>query len=818
MALKVRVFMKNINKLLVISVILTLFALFAYATVNSVSLGTPSDLSWTSNPTPTFNFSSISSINDTLICELFVDGNGYFRNETTLNNTWTYVTPNTTLANGTHTWYVNCTDSENSLLSSTITLYVDTANPVSSITSPSNNSWTTDTTPELLITITDNLGNPINYVVYANGVSRASGTVANGTSTSVNLSALSQGVYIINVQATDNASNVANSSTWTLKVDTTAPTLTSFSPSNASTVNDSSVTLSFTAVDNLDTNLNYTIYINGTANSTGFATNNTAKTTAISFANGSTYLWYVTAKDNASNSVTSGVYRFTVADTSGPSSAPTLVSAGVNDSDVDGNIEIGWAADVNAVSYKLYRQTTNITNITGSALATVTGTSFEDNTSVNGTTYWYALRSVDSDGNEGTGVSSSFFALSNDSFYPQMPAAVSAVTNDDGSVAVNWSTVLYDINGNADGVTYYLFRTLDMGTLDLSNRSQAINSTTGTSYTDSNATTNVAYTYVVTVIDDAAHYNSTNGTRVAVTPEECDTTFTYGSWSSCSGGTRTRTGTRTCYGGGDTTSTQSDSCGSSGGGGSSSSSGSSTSTSTNPKTSQGWMSVDSESPVHMEIKNTDFGVTSIDVHVTGESKNVMISVEKLPDKPASVTQEIKGKVYKYLKIDKSNLPDANIGSGTVIKFKVDKQWLSLNGLNEDSIVLMRYTTSWKALSTKKVSSDGNNVYYSAETPGFSYFAISQKDSSPVTPAPTTEEPPVQPPAEPEAQPLQETPPVETVPEETSENPWMWTILGVLGVLIVGGGVFFFYTKHKGTKEEEKHESSLETTETHHKRK
>jgi hypothetical protein len=63
-------------------------------------------------------------------------------------------------------------------------------------------------------------------------------------------------------------------------------------------------------------------------------------------------------------------------------------------------------------------------------------------------------------------------------------------------------------------------------------------------------------------------------------------------------------------------------------------------------------------------------------------------------------------------------------SDVVIRFKVEKSWIDSNNVEQDSIVLSRYSDGkWKLLDTSFESEDEDYLYYAAQTPGFSPFAI-----------------------------------------------------------------------------------------------
>ncbi|PIN79264.1 hypothetical protein COV14_00580, partial [Candidatus Woesearchaeota archaeon CG10_big_fil_rev_8_21_14_0_10_33_12] len=82
-----------------------------------------------------------------------------------------------------------------------------------------------------------------------------------------------------------------------------------------------------------------------------------------------------------------------------------------------------------------------------------------------------------------------------------------------------------------------------------------------------------------------------------------------------------------------------------------------------------------------------------------------------------------GSVYKYIEITKTGMTDNDITKG-IIKFKVKKEWLTEKGYGKDTVTLHRYyTNQWSKLTTTRDSEETAYYYYSAESTGFSTFAI-----------------------------------------------------------------------------------------------
>jgi PGF-pre-PGF domain-containing protein len=138
-------------------------------------------------------------------------------------------------------------------------------------------------------------------------------------------------------------------------------------------------------------------------------------------------------------------------------------------------------------------------------------------------------------------------------------------------------------------------------------------------------------------------------------------------------------------------------------------------------------------------KTDEMSVMSINITVNKAVNLVNINITKEPGMPASVTKEIVGKkVYHYMTINKANITDDDI-SKLKINFKVEKSWITANDINVNTIVLNRFEASgtWNTLVTKKLSEDNETVYFEAESPGLSVFAIAGETTGAATTTATT---------------------------------------------------------------------------------
>ncbi|MBA3064778.1 PGF-pre-PGF domain-containing protein, partial [Candidatus Woesearchaeota archaeon] len=196
-------------------------------------------------------------------------------------------------------------------------------------------------------------------------------------------------------------------------------------------------------------------------------------------------------------------------------------------------------------------------------------------------------------------------------------------------------------------------------------------------------------------------------------------------------------------------------------------------------------------------KSATLAVTEITVTVKNKVTNAKIKVDagSLPS-GASVPSSAKGSVYKYITITKTAMTDDDVSKG-IIKFKVKKEWLTDKGYGKDTVALHRYyTNKWTKLTTTRDSEDTTDYYYSAESPGFSTFAITAEEAPAVITPPAEEVPEEEAPEEvPEEVPGEE---LEEMPEEPEEETKSNTtlIVALIAVVIVLAVVGYFVWKKK----------------------
>ena len=176
----------------------------------------------------------------------------------------------------------------------------------------------------------------------------------------------------------------------------------------------------------------------------------------------------------------------------------------------------------------------------------------------------------------------------------------------------------------------------------------------------------------------------------------------------------------------DTTPTTSSSSGSSGGGG-----GSGGGTSGELYENIAFKDVKSEFVTKDSVTKYDFDGENDEVEFIQftASRNwgkISATIEYLHDTSALVDKEPEGTVYRNLNIwvGKSGFSDSDNIKDCVIGFKVSRQWLEENDIDEGSIRLLHYSEGeWEKLDTKLTDESDEYLHFEAGTPGFSPFAI-----------------------------------------------------------------------------------------------
>ena len=104
-------------------------------------------------------------------------------------------------------------------------------------------------------------------------------------------------------------------------------------------------------------------------------------------------------------------------------------------------------------------------------------------------------------------------------------------------------------------------------------------------------------------------------------------------------------------------------------------------------------------------------------------------VEMLKGKSTLVSELPSDEVYKSLNIwvGNSGFATSKNIENAVVCFKVEKSWIKDKNIDQSSITLNRYSDKkWNQLPTSLSGEDDKYLYFTAQTPGFSPFAITGK--------------------------------------------------------------------------------------------
>ncbi len=119
-------------------------------------------------------------------------------------------------------------------------------------------------------------------------------------------------------------------------------------------------------------------------------------------------------------------------------------------------------------------------------------------------------------------------------------------------------------------------------------------------------------------------------------------------------------------------------------------------------------------------------VISITYYSLKNAGQITSSIEVLKNVSVTATNVPPGTVYKHMNIwvgKHGYATEENI-DGAVIGFRVSKEWMKINGFDSSSIRIYRFNNGeWRELQTNIAGDDQEFVFFKADTPGFSPFAI-----------------------------------------------------------------------------------------------
>ncbi len=293
------------------------------------NIETPNE-TWFKTSQPIIYFNLSDNLAQTVDYEFLVDGSidpAAFGNQPPGITLSEQLSP---LSDGNHTIILRVYDpADNTGISATYTIYVDTTPPNATINSPKNNTHTNNATPALNFTLRDNLSPYINYSVIVDGASNnQNGSGTNNSEIVLAMNPLPEGMRRIEIRTMDKTGNINYSIAAYLFVDFTKPSVTLKQPPNGFNSSSSAVRLNYTANDNLAESLLCNVTIDDIVEFTNanVIPGSERENEKTGLSEGYHY-WNVTCADNASNANTSATWMFLI-DITSPS--VRLISPGNN--------------------------------------------------------------------------------------------------------------------------------------------------------------------------------------------------------------------------------------------------------------------------------------------------------------------------------------------------------------------------------------------------------------------------------------------------------------------------------------------------------
>ena len=276
-----------------------------------VFFNSPSNGSQTNDTTPEINFTMQDFTGGILNYTIYVDGSQNGQTGSSTDNVSVAINLSA-LTDGYRYIVIQATDwlgrKKNS---STLLIIVDSQAPLVNFETQ-NQTWFNHSNPNIYFNITDQVDVNINYSLYLNRTFQKVSNTTNATTTNETLGPLSDGSYNITIQATDDANNSANYSII-IFIDTQAPSINLTYPDDDENFTTSSVSLNFTAKDNMDVSLTCNLTLDGSIQRSNFEAQNGQETnTTVTGLSEGTHYWNVTCWDNASNTNISETRSFNV--------------------------------------------------------------------------------------------------------------------------------------------------------------------------------------------------------------------------------------------------------------------------------------------------------------------------------------------------------------------------------------------------------------------------------------------------------------------------------------------------------------------------
>jgi hypothetical protein len=275
----------------------------------NVTLNLPTNASVWNTSTINFNFTVVDTIDSSLTCGLYVGD----RSDLSFSATNGSVTNRqmTGLVDGGHLWNVSCVDDAGWSNYSQTWLVNVTEVPRITLNTV-NNSFFNTTTFNLSYTPSDNTNLSLCELYVDGTYNQTHTTPTNGALVNFTVSGIGSGVHTWYVVCNDTYELTNVSQIRTFTVDTNGLNVSLVYPLDGAQFFTLNLNLSFNATDNIDPVLLCNITVNNVVVNTSLVSSGSIVNRSVTFASGGLKYWNVTCFDDASNSVTSTTWNFTL--------------------------------------------------------------------------------------------------------------------------------------------------------------------------------------------------------------------------------------------------------------------------------------------------------------------------------------------------------------------------------------------------------------------------------------------------------------------------------------------------------------------------
>lgn len=133
------------------------------------------------------------------------------------------------------------------------------------------------------------------------------------------------------------------------------------------------------------------------------------------------------------------------------------------------------------------------------------------------------------------------------------------------------------------------------------------------------------------------------------------------------------------------------------------------------------ISAEPEQVLEIEVEKEQIAVDEIQFRALRRIDKPIVRIERVDAAPIDAEN-----AFQYFEIDTVRFDDDDIGDAHIV-VKVDRLWLRDNSMDPETVAVKRYNEGqWVDLLTTRISEDAEHAHYRAQTPGFSYFAITAK--------------------------------------------------------------------------------------------